>query len=349
MSKKQSVNAASFLDLKAELAKHEDAFTKSKSAGKGKAEPVVGSNKRPDKKRSAWARENKGVQDRARRDAEIDQINRPTLESARAKLERKAKLYDQLQKGKGAGLSEKQRESLLIDFDSRDSGDDTDSSGDRDKDESLTVPRHEEDDPVIEYEDEFGRIRTGRRSEVPRDRLPESYNPFARSGRSVPADDDPDVVYGRATNFPVYEPSNERRAAIEASLIEEPLVDRYDASKDNRATGAGFYQFSKDEETRRQQMEDLKQARVDTAIARAEVDTAQSHAEPGEPNPQDLAIARAPSRAVEKRKQELEERREMLDAKRKKMLGPVAAVVGGGADDFLASLEKELIPTPAAT
>ncbi|KAF8753315.1 hypothetical protein RHS01_07144 [Rhizoctonia solani] len=320
MSKKQSVNAASFLDLKAELAKHEDAFTKSKSAGKGKAEPVVGGNKRPDKKRSAWARENKGVQDRARRDAEIDQISRPTLESARAKLERKAKLYDQLQKGKGAGLSEKQRESLLID-----------------------------DDPVIEYEDEFGRIRTGRRSEVPRDRLPESYNPFARSGRSVPADDDPDVVYGRATNFPVYEPSNERRAAIEASLIEEPLVDRYDASKDNRATGAGFYQFSKDEETRRQQMEDLKQARVDTAIARAEVDTAQSHAEPGEPNPQDLAIARAPSRAVEKRRQELEERREMLDAKRKKMLGPVAAVVGGGADDFLASLEKELIPTPAAT
>jgi hypothetical protein len=30
-------------------------------------------------------------------------------------LERKAQLYDQLQKGKGAGLSEKQRESLLID------------------------------------------------------------------------------------------------------------------------------------------------------------------------------------------------------------------------------------------
>ncbi|CAE6380129.1 unnamed protein product [Rhizoctonia solani] len=346
MSKKQSVNAASFLDLKAELAKHEDAFTKSKLSGKGKAEPVVGGSKRPEKKRPAWAQENKGVRDRARRDAEMDQISKPTLESARAKLERKAQLYDQLQKAKGAGLSEKQRESLLIDFDSWDSGNDTDSSGDRDRDESLIVPGRDEDDPVIEYEDEFGRIRTARRSEIPRDRLPENFNPFSRSERSVPADDDPDVVYGRATYFPVYEPSNERRAAIEASLIDEPLVDRYDASKDNRAAGAGFYQFSKDEETRRQQMEDLKQARVDTVIARAEVDATLSHARP---TPQDSNSTRVVSRAVERRRQELEERRRMLDAKRRKMLGPAAAVAGGGADDFLASLEKELLSTSAAT
>ncbi|CAE6343454.1 unnamed protein product [Rhizoctonia solani] len=347
MSKKQSVNAASFLDLKAELAKHEDAFTKSKLSGKANAEPVVGGSKRPEKKRPAWARENKGVRDRARRDAEMDQISRPTLESARAMLERKAQLYDQLQKGKGAGLSEKQRESLLIDFDSRDSGSDTDSNGDRD--ESLVVPGQDEDDPVIEYEDEFGRIRTARRSEVPRDRLPENYNPFSRSERSVPADDDPDVVYGRATNFPVYEPSKERRAAIEASLIEQPLVDRYDASKDNRAAGAGFYQFSMDEETRRQQMEDLKQARVDTAIARAEVDTALPHSESRDPTSQGLNPTRVTSRAVEKRRQELEERRKMLDAKRRKMLGPAAAAAGGGADDFLASLEKELLSTSTPT
>ncbi|KDN44194.1 hypothetical protein RSAG8_05667, partial [Rhizoctonia solani AG-8 WAC10335] len=142
MSKKQSVNAASFFDLKAELAKHEDAFAKSKLSGKGKTEPIVGGSKRPDKKKTTWARENKGVRDRARRDAELDQISKPTLESARAKLERKAQLYDQLQKGK-AELSEKQRESLLVDFDSRDSGNDTESSDDRDRDGSLVIPGHE--------------------------------------------------------------------------------------------------------------------------------------------------------------------------------------------------------------
>lgn len=29
-------------------------------------------------------------------------------------------------------------------------------------------PQNEEDDPIVEYEDEFGRARTGRRSEIPR-------------------------------------------------------------------------------------------------------------------------------------------------------------------------------------
>jgi hypothetical protein len=51
-SKKQSkasVNASSFFDLKAELSKHEDAFAKSKRAGKGRAEPIVGGVKRADK------------------------------------------------------------------------------------------------------------------------------------------------------------------------------------------------------------------------------------------------------------------------------------------------------------
>ncbi|CAE6354125.1 unnamed protein product [Rhizoctonia solani] len=346
MSKKQSVNAASFFDLKAELAKHEDAFAKSKLSSKGKVEPIVGGSKRPDQKKPTWARENKGVRDRARRDAELDQISRPTLESARAKLERKARLYEQLQKGKGAGLSEKQRESLLVDFDSRDSGNDTDSSEDGDRDESLVVPGRNEDDPVIEYEDEFGRIRTARRSEVPRDRLPENTNPFARSGNQALADDDPDVVYGRATHFPVYEPSNERRAAIEASLIEEPLVDRYDASKDNRAAGAAFYQLSADDETRSKQLEDLKQARVDTEIARVEVDAGFSRENLGL---HDSDSTKVTSRAVEKRRQELEARRKMLDAKRRKMLGPDATVGGSGAEDFLASLEKELLSTSAAS
>ena len=43
-----------------------------------------------------------------------------------------------------------------------------------DVDESLTVPvppQAEDDDPVMEYEDEYGRTRTARRSEVPREYL----------------------------------------------------------------------------------------------------------------------------------------------------------------------------------
>ena len=76
-----------------------------------------------------------------------------------------------------------------------------------DVDESLTVPRPPEqdvstearlslvecsryvpkDDPIIEYEDEFGRARTGRRSEIPRHLLPSE-------NKEDPEDIDPYVI-----------------------------------------------------------------------------------------------------------------------------------------------------------
>jgi hypothetical protein len=46
---------------------------------------------------------------------ELDKVSKPTLESARAALERKAKIYDQLRKGKSGGLNEKQYDTLLVD------------------------------------------------------------------------------------------------------------------------------------------------------------------------------------------------------------------------------------------
>lgn len=49
------------------------------------------------------------------RDAELEAVSKVTVESARAALERKAKVYDKLMKGKSGGLSEKQYEALLVD------------------------------------------------------------------------------------------------------------------------------------------------------------------------------------------------------------------------------------------
>jgi hypothetical protein len=47
-AKAAGISASSFFDLKAELAKQEDDFAKSKAAGKGGA-MIVGGVKRPDK------------------------------------------------------------------------------------------------------------------------------------------------------------------------------------------------------------------------------------------------------------------------------------------------------------
>ena len=62
-----------------------------------------------------WARQNKGVQGRASRDLELEVVDRPTLEKARAVLERKAQVCEKLSKGKSGGLNEKQCETLLVD------------------------------------------------------------------------------------------------------------------------------------------------------------------------------------------------------------------------------------------
>jgi hypothetical protein len=122
--------------------------------------------------------------------------------------------------------------------------------------------------------------------------------------------------------FPVYEPSSDRVAAIQAAAAEEnnPLNIHYDASREVRAKGAGFYQFSADEETRKKQMEELRQARNETEMTRQElgaVDLKAGEVEGMQEAPGPNALR---NRAVEKRKRELEERRKLVEAKRRKLL-----------------------------
>ena len=119
-------------------------------------------------------------------------------------------------------------------------------------------------------------------------------------------------------HFPVYMPSEDRIAEIEKTFAEEnnPLNVHFNATKENRAMGAGFYQFSADEETRRAQMEELKTVREETMKVRQETGAVDIKAGDVE-GMQVGEIAR--SRAVEKRKREIEERRALIEAKRKKV------------------------------
>ncbi|KAJ7475800.1 hypothetical protein FB451DRAFT_1397202 [Mycena latifolia] len=308
-AKAKGISASSFLDLKAELSKQEDEFSRNKAAGKAKY--VVGGVKRPEKKPTTWARQNKGVNARASRDIELEAISKPTLESARAALERKAKIYDKLKRGQTGGLNDKQYESLLVDFDSKPVSDFESDSDDLDESVEVARPPPDDDDPIVEYEDEFGRVRTARRSEVPRNLVPtpeeQAYD-----------EDEHLVIRNPVGHFPVYQPSADRVEQIEKEHAEanNPLGVHYDASNEVRAKGAGFYQFSKDEETRKAQMDELKAARDETEKTRQE--TGAVDVLPGEVEGMQSASS-GRSRAMEKRKRELEERRKMVDAKRRKL------------------------------
>lgn len=183
-------------------------------------------------------------------------------------------------------------------------------------------------------------------------------------------------------HFPVYEPDASRVSEIEKEFAEEnnPLNIHYDASREVRAKGAGFYQFSADEETRQRQMEELKTAREETGQTRTEFGAVDL--KPGEVEGMDIGGAvggssgggTSKSAALEKRKRDLEERRKLVDAKRRKKIGdppvvephpnppptdgsqdkaqatqqssdpePGKAIALNPADDFLAQLERDIM------
>lgn len=82
------------------------------------------------------------------------------LEHVRASLEKKAKLYEQLQRGKTAGLSEDRIRDSLIDWDRKEI--------DETKEELADSAHTDDEGEMTDYEDEFGRSRRVKRSEVPR-------------------------------------------------------------------------------------------------------------------------------------------------------------------------------------
>lgn len=84
-----------------------------------------------------------------------------------------------------------------------------------------------------------------------------------------------------------------------------------------RAKGAGFYQFSGDDETRQRQMEELRSVREETAKSRQNAGAV--NIRPGDV--EGMQAEGSKSMALEKRKREIEERRKLLDAKRRRKMG----------------------------
>jgi len=111
-------------------------------------------------------------------------------------------------------------------------------------------------------------------------------------------------LYGDQTNFPVYAPDPAilaQRAATLAAAQNAPLVDHYDSTRETtRQRGAGFYQFSGNEEERTKQMEELERERIETERKRKERE------EEGD-------------RVRNERKKELEERRKLIEDKRREL------------------------------
>jgi hypothetical protein len=298
--------------------------TPSSRTSSGRARP---SSSKPD----LFAAHNKNSKKRALRDLEDDSdmraqngrqdigdVDSEILHRSKRKMEEKARLYAAMKRGDyvpGEGGPE-----ALIDFDRKwaeneargGAGNELDTSSDDgpDSDDGM--------DEMVEYEDEYGRARRGTRPEAERMERKKRNKILGQeeldrmSARpAMPSQ----LIYGDTVQSLAFNPEEpiaqkmEELAAKRDRSATPPEAKHYEADKEVRSKGVGFYSFSKDEAVRKQEMEALEKERAETERIRVEREERKA-----------------------KRRQEVEARRKEIGEKRAKKM----------ADSFLDGLTADL-------
>lgn len=221
------------------------------------------------------------------------------LARARRKMEDKARLYAAMKRG---DYVPKENEAApLVDFD-RKWAEATEGKEDQSESSSSDDEGEEGNDEVVEYEDEFGRLRRGTKSEI------EKMQRRARRGllgaeelerMSARPSEPSKLIHGDAIQSLAFAPDDadkmEELARKRDRSATPPDQQHYDADWEIRTKGTGFYKFSKDEEARKREMEALEEERKKTEGERGKREEEK-----------------------ERRRGEIEERRKQMAARRAK-------------------------------
>lgn len=245
-------------------------------------------NKGAQKRAAADLRDDaQGVFQQHQRSEDIGGVDAAALHRSKRRMQEKARVYEELKSGAYlaadsdeeddggadaylARLRRKEREGL-VDFDQkwadaeREKGSGSDDDGDGDEGDG-------ENASVVSYEDELGRTRRGTRAEAARAARVKAEEDGERSNmqeRWRPSRPE-NLIYGETIQAEAFNPS--AAAASQMSYLATrrdrsptpPGETHYDADAEVRNRGTGFYAFSKDENVRRQQMEELVSARDET-------------------------------------------------------------------------------------
>ncbi|KAF4978311.1 hypothetical protein FZEAL_5284 [Fusarium zealandicum] len=231
------------------------------------------------------------------------------LARARRRMEEKARLYAAMKRG---DYVPKENEAApLVDFDRKWA----DGVEEGKEDYSTSSDEDERDDSgdMVEFEDEFGRVRQVTKAEK------DSLERRARRGllgaeelerMSARPSAPGNLIYGDAVQSMAFNPEDadkmEELARKRDRSATPPPAQHYNADWEIRTKGTGFYKFSKDEETRAAEMEGLAEERRKTEDQR-----------------------RVREEQKEARRRDIEKRREDMAARRAKKQ----------ADSFLDKLE----------
>jgi hypothetical protein len=266
---------------------------------------------RPSKsKPSLFTSHNKNTKKRAARDLESDDgpgqihkkdiggVDDSILYRSKRKMEEKARHYSAMKRGDYvAGEYESEN---LVDFDQKWANDerrgqDADESSDGEVDGQAEI---------VDFEDEYGRQRRGTRAEA--ERMERRKMNKARGAEELdrmsarPAMPNK-LIHGDTVQVEAFNPDEPIVAQMEEIAkkrdrsMTPPEQKHYEADKEFRIKGVGFYSFSKDERLREKEMAALEQERLETEKVRRERENRRG-----------------------KRKQEIEERRKVIGEKRAK-------------------------------
>lgn len=260
------------------------------------------------------------------RDPTTTEDEKATLARTRKIMEEKARLYAAMKRGDY--IPKEGEAAPLVDFDrkwaeNRDThGEDDDApSSDSDNGNSDNETGPEE---MVEYEDEFGRLRMAPKSQYLAHQRRIARGLAASSAleeMSARPKAPENIIYGEAIQAEAFVAVDEERmeelARKRDRSVTPPEAKHYDAREEIRNRGTGFYAFSKDEEERKRAMENLDLEREETERARQEREAAK-----------------------ERKRREVEERRRMVLEKRRAKGEEKAKVM---AESFLEGLEPELL------
>ncbi|KAG6095151.1 hypothetical protein E4U30_002720 [Claviceps sp. LM220 group G6] len=221
------------------------------------------------------------------------------LALARRKMEDKARRYAAMKRG---DYVPKENEAApLVDFD-RKWAEDVEGKGEgySSSSSSSDDDGDEEANEIIEYEDEFGRMRRGTKAEKERTerRARRGFLGAEELERMSARPAAPtNLIYGDAVQAMAFNPDDpekmEELARKRDRSATPPEQKHYDADSEIRTKGTGFYKFSKDEDARAKEMAHLAEERQRTEEERK---------------------TREAQRAV--RRQEIDQRRREMGARR---------------------------------
>ncbi|TQS33871.1 hypothetical protein Golomagni_05770 [Golovinomyces magnicellulatus] len=245
---------------------------------------------------------------------DIENVDEAKLYRSKRKMEAKAKAYAEMKRSEVPEDSE-----VLVDFDRKwaerqETGFDSDSGAE-------SINGHSD---MLEYEDEFGRVRLKTRSEVEKLERQKKIALLSTEelGRMSARPEMPSKInYGDAVQSLAFNPDEQIAARMEELAkkrdrsLTPPEMRHYEADKEVRTKGVGFFNFSKDEAIRNEEMRSLEKERLETETRRKEREEKKKE-----------------------RLQEIEERRKTIQQKRAKKQ----------ADSFLDNLDVELKFTEAS-